>query len=135
METGRVKVVKVVAAHDCGLIVDLLTAESQVYGGVIQGIGYALYEQRIFDRQTGRVVNADMENYKIPGAFEIPEIEVVMLDMPERGVIGLGEPPVIPTAGAIANAVYNAIGIRIYELPITPAKVLTALNNRKEVSR
>ncbi|MBI4531268.1 MAG: xanthine dehydrogenase family protein molybdopterin-binding subunit [Candidatus Latescibacteria bacterium] len=135
VETGQVGVVKVVAVHDCGLIVDLLTAESQVYGGVIQGIGYALYENRIFDRQTGRMINADMENYKIPGAFEIPEIEVVMLDMPERGVIGLGEPPVIPTAAAVANAIANAIGARVYELPITPPKVLAALEKTKEVSR
>jgi xanthine dehydrogenase YagR molybdenum-binding subunit len=133
--TGQVTVVKVVAVHDCGLIVDLLTAESQVYGGVIQGIGYALYENRIFDRRTGRMVNADMETYKIPGAFEIPEIEVVMLDMPERGVIGLGEPPVIPTAAAVANAVYNAIGVRVYELPITPPQVLAALSNGKGVPR
>ncbi|MCS7222977.1 MAG: xanthine dehydrogenase family protein molybdopterin-binding subunit [Armatimonadetes bacterium] len=126
-ETGIVRVVKVVAVHDCGAVINRLTAESQVIGGVTQGISFALLEGRLMDWQTGLMINADLENYKLAGAFEVPEIDVVLLDMPERGVIGLGEPPIIPTAAAIANAVANALGVRVRELPITPDKVLKAL--------
>lgn len=126
-ETGRVRVIKIVAVQDCGLVVDKLTAESQVLGAVTQGIGYALLENRVMDNLTGLMLNPNMEDYKVPGALEIPEIDLVLQDMPERGVIGIGEPPVIPTAGAIANAVANALGVRIRELPITPDRVLNAL--------
>ena len=127
VETGRIQPVKVVAVHDCGLVVDKLTAESQVNGGVIGGISYALLEDRVLDEATGVMVNPNMEAYKVAGAYEIPEIEAVMMDMPERGVIGLGEPPAIPITGAMANAVYNAIGARVREFPMTPDKVLAAL--------
>ncbi len=126
-ETGKVKVLKIVAVHDCGRIVNLLTAETQVMGGVVMGLSLALLEGRIMDRQIGRMLNPNMSDYKLAAMMEIPEIEVIMLDMPERGVIGLGEPPIIPTAAAIANAVANALGVRITSLPITPDKVLAAL--------
>ncbi len=126
-ETGKVKVLKIVAVHDCGRVVNLLTAETQVMGGVVMGLSLALLEGRIMDRQIGRMLNPNMSDYKLAAMMEIPEIEVVMLDMPERGVIGLGEPPIIPTAAAIANAVANALGVRITSLPITPDKVLAAL--------
>lgn len=116
-----------VAVADCGLILNRLTTESQINGGVIQGVSYALFEERLLDPHTGLMVNPNYESYKIVGALETPEIEIVLYDEPERGVIGIGEPPTIPTAGAIANAVYNAIGIRMRELPITPDKVLNAL--------
>ncbi len=127
-ETGRINVIKVVAVHDCGLILDRLTTESQINGAVVQGVSYALYENRLMDPITGNQINAEFENYKILGTMETPEIEVIFHDEPERGVIGIGEPPTIPTAAAIANAVYNAIGVRIRELPMTPDKVLTALS-------
>jgi len=126
-ETGKVKVLKIVAVHDCGRVVNLLTAENQVMGGVVMGLSLALLEGRVMDRQTGRMLNSNMEGYKLAAMMEMPEIEVVMLDMPERGVIGLGEPPIIPTAAAIANAIANALGVRITSLPITPDKVLAAL--------
>lgn len=126
-ETGRIDVIKVVAVQDCGLVLDRLTTESQINGAVIQGVSYALYEDRLMDPIKGTMVNAEFENYKIVGALETPEIEVIMHDEPERGVIGIGEPPTIPTSAAIANAVYNAIGVRIRELPMTPDKVITAL--------
>ncbi len=127
IETGRIDVIKIVAVHDCGLILDRLTTESQINGAVVQGVSYALYENRQMDPITGVQVNAEFENYKILGTMETPEIEVIFHDEPERGVIGIGEPPTIPTSAAIANAVYNAIGVRIRELPMTPDKVLTAL--------
>ncbi len=131
-DTGVVTVDRIVAYQDCGLIVDLLTAESQVIGGVIMGIGFALFEERILDPPTGRMLNPDFEFYHLPGPSDMPEIEVHMMDVPERGVIGLGEPPTIPTAAAIANAVANAIGVRIHSLPLTPEKVLAALHEGPE---
>jgi xanthine dehydrogenase YagR molybdenum-binding subunit len=126
-ETGLVTVKKVVAVHDCGLIVDKLTTESQVNGGIIMGLGYALYEERVMDDLSGVVLNPNFETYKLPGLADVPEIEIVLINMPERGVIGIGEPATVATAGAIANAVANAIGVRVSSLPITPAKVLAAL--------
>jgi xanthine dehydrogenase YagR molybdenum-binding subunit len=126
-ETGLVTVCKIVAVHDCGLIIDKLTLESQINGGVIMGMGYALYEERVLDDLSGVLLNPNFETYKLPGISDVPEIEVVLLNMPERGVIGIGEPATVPTAGAIANAVANALGVRVTSLPITPAKVLAAL--------
>lgn len=126
-ETGFVTIRRIVAVQDCGLIVNKLTCESQINGGVIQGIGYALYEGRVMDRATGVMLNPNFETYKLPNGADVPPIEIVLLDMPERGVIGVGEPCHIPTAAAIANAVANALGVRITSLPITPDKVLAAL--------
>jgi xanthine dehydrogenase YagR molybdenum-binding subunit len=126
-ETGLVTVKKIVAVHDCGLIIDTLTLESQVNGGIIMGMGYALYEERVMDDLSGVVLNPNFETYKLSGIGDVPEIEIVLLNMPERGVIGIGEPATVPTAAAIANAVANAIGVRVSSLPITPAKVLAAL--------
>jgi len=77
------------------------------------------------------VLNPNLETYKLPGLADIPEIEVVLLDMPEKGVIGIGEPVTIPTASAIANAVANALGVRVTRLPITPQRVLAALGKAK----
>ena len=127
-DTGKIKVEKVVAVADCGLILNRLTTESQVIGGIVQGVSYALYEDRLMDPITGGMINPNFEDYKIAGALEIPEMEVILFDEEERGVIGIGEPPTIPTAAAIANAAYNAIGVRLRELPMTPDKVLTTLS-------
>jgi xanthine dehydrogenase YagR molybdenum-binding subunit len=126
-ETGHIRVKKIVAVHDCGLIVNPLTTTSQINGGILCGLGYALYEERIMDRQTGLLLNTSFDSYKIANIADCPEIEVILIDMPGRGVIGIGEPAVIPSGGAIANAVANAIGVRVHSLPITPAKVLAAL--------
>jgi xanthine dehydrogenase YagR molybdenum-binding subunit len=134
-ETGLVTVKKIVAVHDCGLIIDKLTTESQVNGGVIMGMGYALYEERVMDGLSGVVLNPNFETYKLPGIADVPEIEIVLINMPERGVIGIGEPATVPTAAAIANAVANAIGARVGSLPITPAKVLAALGKVPPVAK
>ncbi len=137
IETGKIKVLKVVATHDSGRIINKLTAESQVIGGITQGISTALFEQRVMDEATGNMVNPNLRDYKIATSFDIPEIEVAFVDMVDPrinilGTKGLGEPPRIPIAAAIANAVYNAIGIHVSEIPMTPDKVLQALK-RKEV--
>ena len=129
-ETGAIRIIKIVAVQDCGLAINRLTTESQINGGVIMGLGQAILEERFMDAQTGRMLNANLEDYKVPGTFEIPEIKSIVFDT-HRKVTGVGEPPCIPTPGAIANAVYNAIGVRIRELPITPDKILTALAEEK----
>lgn len=126
-ETGLITVQKVLGVHDCGLIINQNTLESQINGGIIMGMGYALYEERVMDDLSGVMLNPNFETYKLPGIADVPDIEIVLINMPERGVIGIGEPATIPTAGAIANAVANAIGVRVGSLPITPAKILAAL--------
>jgi xanthine dehydrogenase YagR molybdenum-binding subunit len=126
-ETGVIRCTQFVAVQDCGLIVNLQGCESQVAGGVIIGVNYALFEERIMDRHTGRQCNADMEFYKLGGLVDMPKIIVHMHDMPERGVIGIGEPPTISTAAAISNAIFNAIGVRVPFAPFTPERVLVAL--------
>ncbi|MFQ5876206.1 MAG: xanthine dehydrogenase family protein molybdopterin-binding subunit [Acidobacteriota bacterium] len=129
--TGRVRVLKIAAAHDCGRTINRLTAESQVNGGVIMGLSYALLEQRVIDHPTGIVVNPNLEAYKIAGTMETPEIVPILVEVHDPannvGAKGLGEPPIVPTAAAIANAVSNALGARVRELPITPARVLSLL--------
>ncbi len=130
IETGVVKVEKIVAIQDSGLIIDKLTWESQVYGGVIGGLNYGLFEERVMDPTTGVMLNADMEMYRLAGASDIPEIIVRAYEPHEqkaRGVIGVGEPPTISTAAAIGNAVSNAIGVRVSQWPMSPRNVLDAL--------
>jgi len=131
-DTGEVRVLKIVAAHESGRLLNPLAASSQVEGGVIQGIGFALHEERVLNNASGRIVNANLHDYKIPSALDIPEIEAILVDLPDpkvnnSGVKGLGEPPIIPTAAAIANAVTDAIGVRVPYAPMTPKRVLDAL--------
>jgi xanthine dehydrogenase YagR molybdenum-binding subunit len=133
IETGVVKMNKFVAVQDCGLIIDLKTAESQVFGAMIMGVGYSLFEERVMDDKTGRMLNPNMEFYKLAGLGDIGEFKVHMMTgkgYDERGVIGLGEPPTVSPGAAISNAVANAIGVRVSTLPITPAKVLAALEKK-----
>lgn len=126
-ETGVVKVTHMVAVQDAGLVINKLACESQVAGGVIMGLNYALFEENIIDKVTGRQVNPDMEFYKLGGLRDMPKITVHMMDMPDRGVIGIGEPPTISTAAAIGNAVFNALGVRVPFIPLTPRRVLDAI--------
>ena len=135
-ETGQVRVVRVVAVHDSGRILNPLLWESQVNGGVLQGISFALLEQRVMDHRYGKVLTINLETYKVLGALEVPEIEVVPFlvaaGFNNTQVVGIGEPAIIPTAAAVANAVANALGVRLGDLPITPDKVLLALEVRRE---
>jgi len=130
-ETGKIQVMGIVAVADCGLVLDRLTTESQVIGAVLQGISFALYEERLMDPATGLQVNTNYENYRILGALETPAIDVVLYDEAERGVLGIGEPPTIPTSAAIANAVFHATGVRIRSIPMTPDRVLAALERHR----
>jgi xanthine dehydrogenase YagR molybdenum-binding subunit len=122
---------RVVAVHDCGRPINPAQIESQVQGGILQGLGYALLEERVFDRQTGLIVNADLEQYKLPGALEVPAIEVHLIEnyqgFSATDVYGIAEPSNIATAPAIANAIYNALGLRLRTLPMNRAAILTAL--------
>jgi xanthine dehydrogenase YagR molybdenum-binding subunit len=127
IETGVTRVRRIVCVQDCGLVLDRMTAESQCHGGVVAGVNYALYEERLIDRNTANVVNANMEFYLMGGASDLPAIDIVLLDQPARGVIGVGDPPTIATAAAIANAVRNAAGVSVRSLPITPDKLLGEL--------
>ena len=131
IETGVTRVKRIVCVQDCGTIVDKLTADSQVYGGIIMGLGFALFEHRILDRNTAQMVNPNMEWYLLAGMSDIPEIDITLVDQPDRGPVGLGEPPVISTAAAVANAVANAIGVRVRRLPLSPDTILQALNDER----
>jgi xanthine dehydrogenase YagR molybdenum-binding subunit len=132
-ETGRIRVIKVVAAHDVGRVLNPLTLDNQIHGGIIQGLGYALMEERVIDEFTGKVLTTNLHDYKMPTMMDTPEIEVIIVSdsdplLNNIGVKGVGEPAIIPTPAAIANAVYNALGVRIKSLPMTPDKILMALN-------
>ncbi len=131
IETGIVRLKRILVVQDCGLILDKLTAESQVYGGVVGAINFALFEDRILDRMTGQMVNPNMEWYLLAGASDIPKIDIMLMNQPERGVIGIGEPPTVSTASSIANAVRNATGVTVRSLPLTPQKVLDAIEQEK----
>jgi xanthine dehydrogenase YagR molybdenum-binding subunit len=137
-ETGRVHIEKVFAAHDCGRPINPMGIISQINGGILQGISYALFEQRIMDRNAGYMLNANLENYKILGARETPEIEVVLVEnyiaQSSTDAAGIGESAgIITLAAAIGNAFYNATGVRMRRIPMTPANVLGALGKVQEV--
>ncbi len=131
VETGVVAVKKVVAVHDCGQPVWRTGVESQIRGGVLQGISYALFEERVVDERSGRVLNPNVEFYKILGSKDTPEIVPLLVDhYPGKNnahARGIGEPATVPTAAAVANAIAHATGIRPTALPITPARILDAL--------
>ena len=134
-ETGIVRVNRMVAVQDCGLVVDVKTAESQVLGALIMGISYALYEEKILDPVTGRMLNPNMDFYRLAGIADIGDLKVHMMTgkgYDERGVIGLAEPPVVSPGAAISNAVANALGVRVPFLPLTPARALEALEQSSQ---
>jgi xanthine dehydrogenase YagR molybdenum-binding subunit len=130
-EIGTIKLDRVVAVHDCGRPINPLQIESQINGGIIQGLSWALYEDRRLDTNHGIMLNANLEQYKIAGAREIPNIEVILLEeyqgRSSTDASGIAEPANIATAAAIANAFYNATGVRLRELPMAPKRVLSAL--------
>jgi xanthine dehydrogenase YagR molybdenum-binding subunit len=130
-ETGIIRVERVVAVQDCGRPMNPRQIESQVQGGVLMGLSYALFEERVLDQATGRMVNPNLEQYKLAGSRETPQIDVVVVEnyqgQSATDAYGIAEPANIATAPAIANAVYNAICVRLRSLPMNPAAVLAAL--------
>jgi CO/xanthine dehydrogenase Mo-binding subunit len=132
VETGEVRVDKIVAIHDVGRVINRLGAESQVEGGIIQGIGHTLSEERIVDPATGSILTRTLDAYKLPTIADVPEIVTDLVDLPDPhltnlGSKGLGEPPIIPTAAAIANAIRDATGADVRSLPISREEMLRAL--------
>jgi xanthine dehydrogenase YagR molybdenum-binding subunit len=129
-ETGHVQVLRMISVQDCGLPLNRLAVESQINGGMVQGIGMALLEGRVMDATLGVMVNSSFMDYKIPGCLEMPREMLPLIDDGDTRqlVVGVGEPPSIPPAAAIANAVFNACGVRFRQLPITPDKILMGLN-------
>jgi CO/xanthine dehydrogenase Mo-binding subunit/aerobic-type carbon monoxide dehydrogenase small subunit (CoxS/CutS family) len=128
-ETGEVRVLRIAAAHDCGRIINRLLVESQVIGGITQALGYALTEERIVDTRTGMVLNANLEEYKLQTAADLAVLVNATASMPdleanETGAKGIGEPPLIPTAAAVANAIFDAIGVRVRDLPCKRERLL-----------
>ncbi len=135
-ETGQIRVLKVAAAHEVGRVLNRLTAESQVAGGITQGLSAGLFEERVTDEYTGKMLNKNLEMYKVATAADMPEVEFLFVDHPDpriniMGDKGLGEPPRIPSSAAIANAVFNAVGVHPGELPMTPDRVLKALATKE----
>jgi xanthine dehydrogenase molybdenum-binding subunit len=133
-ETGKVQVLEYVAAHDVGKAINPLLLEGQVYGGAIMGLGYALTEE--VTTRDGEIMNANFRDYKLFTAKDAVKIKAPVLETHEQagpfGAKGVGEPGCVPTAPAVANAIYDAVGVRITDLPITPEKVLAALKAKKE---
>ncbi len=135
VETGHVRPIKMVHIQDIGLPLNRLALESQINGGMIQSLGMALWEERVMDAKLGIQVNPGFGDYKLPGSAEMPELVAIIDDEDKREVvIGVGEPAIIPSVGAVANAVFNAAGVRVRDLPITPDKLLMALTKGRSTS-
>ena len=140
VETGEVKVERLAAIHDVGRVINPLGAQSQVEGGIIQGVGHTLSEERLVDPQTGRVLTQTLDAYKLPTIADVPEMVVELLDIPDEhltnlGSKGLGEPPIVPTAAAIVNAIRDATGADVRSLPVTREEMLRALAEARERDR
>jgi xanthine dehydrogenase YagR molybdenum-binding subunit len=140
VETGEVRVERIAAIHDVGRVINPLGARSQVEGGVIQGVGHTLSEERLVDPATGHVLTQTLDAYKLPTIADVPEIVVDLLDIPDEhltnlGSKGLGEPPIVPTAAAIVNAIRDATGADVRSLPVTREEMLRALAEARETGR
>jgi xanthine dehydrogenase YagR molybdenum-binding subunit len=140
VETGEVRVERVAAAHDVGRIINPLGARSQVEGGIIQGLGHTLSEQRLLDPETGGILTTTLDAYRMPTIADMPEIVCEFVDEPDAhltnlGSKGIGEPPIVPLAAAIANAIRDATGADVHELPISREELLRALAAAREKER
>jgi xanthine dehydrogenase YagR molybdenum-binding subunit len=138
-KTGEVKIVRFLGAHDSGRVMNRLTYQNQVFGGITMGIGYVMTEARILDGiQTGKMTNKNWHDYKLATAMDVPaDMTCLPIDRPDNeanttGCKGIGEPATIPTGGAVANAIANALGVRLTDTPMTPAHVVAALAAGRE---
>jgi xanthine dehydrogenase YagR molybdenum-binding subunit len=124
-----------VHVQDIGLPLNRLALESQINGGMIQSLGMALWEERVMDDLLGLQLNAGFGDYKLPGSLEMPELVPLIDDEDTReAVIGVGEPAIIPSVGAIPNAVFNACGVRVRNLPVTPDKILMGMKSERSMA-
>ncbi len=134
-QTGEVTVIKLVAAHDTGTAINPASVEGQIQGALQQGMGYALTEEVMLDQATGRILNPDFTDYKLLTTMDMPEIEAIIVQAASTsgpfGAKSIGESGLVPTAAAIANAIYDAVGVRVKELPITTEKVLALLREKE----
>jgi xanthine dehydrogenase molybdenum-binding subunit len=131
IETGEITVLRYTVVQDVGKAINPSVVEGQIYGAVVQGLGYALREELLFDKDSHQPLNTDFLRYNIYNLQDVPNIQVNIVESNEPsgpfGAMGIGEHCTNPVAGAVANAVYNAIGTRLYEIPMTPQRVLKAL--------
>jgi CO/xanthine dehydrogenase Mo-binding subunit len=132
-DTGEVKLLELWDAHDIGKAINPQSVEAQIEGSLAMGIGYTFYEDLRF--KNGRVLNPNFAGYRVPRSIGIPKMTSILVETDEQegpfGAKGMGEASLLPTSAAIANAVYDAIGVRIMDLPITPEKILKALKEKK----
>lgn len=136
LDTGQVRLMRIAAVHDVGRVVNPKGLHSQFYGGILQGMGFGLLEERVVDKIAGHILNSGLDDYHVPTIADTPEMLVAAIGKADTlanhiGVKGAGEPPIIPTAAAIGNAIYSATGVRIYSLPVTPRRMLDALKREQ----
>jgi xanthine dehydrogenase YagR molybdenum-binding subunit len=139
-ETGEIVVERIYAVHDVGRVINPLGAESQIEGGIIQAIGHTLSEKRLLDPRTGKVLTRTLDSYKLPTFADVPEIVAELVDKPDThltnlGSKGLGEPPIVPTAAAIVNAIRDATGADVREIPVSREEMLRALAEAREKAK
>jgi len=130
-ETGEVRVLDYLAAQDVGFAINPAEVEGQIIGGVTQGLGWALYERYVYD-ENGQLLTSTLMDYALPQSTEVPRIIPLLVEVPSPlgpfGAKGVGEPPVVPVGAAIANAVFDAVGVRVPDLPITPERLFKAMH-------
>lgn len=135
IDTGKLEIAHYYGIHDTGEVINPMLAEGQIEGGVLQGLGYAIYENYYFDK-SGKMLNSSFLDYKVPTSMDMPELESAFAESHEDrgpfGAKGLGEPTIVPVAAAVANALYDAVGIRFTEMPFTPEKVWRAIVEAKK---
>jgi CO/xanthine dehydrogenase Mo-binding subunit len=133
-ETGEVRVLDYLAAQDVGRAINPGEVEGQIHGGVVQGIGWALFEGMTYD-EAGQLLTSTLMDYALPHSQDVPAITPLLVEVPSAlgpfGAKGVGEPPVVPVAAAIANAIKDAVGVRMTQIPMTPERVFASLNEEK----
>jgi CO/xanthine dehydrogenase Mo-binding subunit len=134
VRTGGIEIINYVAVHDVGKALNLLALDQQVEGGVVMGIGGALHEELLVDEETGLPVNPTILDYKVPSLFEVPPIVVELVEVPQEygpfGAVAIGQASTPPVAPVLANALYNAVGVWVGDLPLSRNRVLDALAGR-----
>jgi CO/xanthine dehydrogenase Mo-binding subunit len=133
-DTGEVRILDYVAAQDVGFGINPAEVEGQIQGGIVQGIGWALLEGFSYD-ENGQLLTSTLMDYALPHIQDVPNITTMLVEIPSAlgpfGAKGVGEPPVVPVGATVANAIHDAIGVRMTQLPMTSEQVFTIMNSRK----